>query len=104
MLENLTVDRKAQQIIVQRLWPTMLFLVIMTIVSGCMGYWWTGRFTNEIHGIVGFYIWLLACILILIYGCVALYKDTQIQTAKPKKEKAIKKQRVAKKAGETHSG
>ena len=82
MFENFNLDPETKKQIVQRLWPTMLFLVVMSITTGSFAYFWTSSFKNQIHSIIGFYAWFAACILALIYGCLMFYKDGEIQTAK----------------------
>ncbi|OPA18220.1 hypothetical protein [Bacillus cereus] len=80
MINNIQLDPKTQQIIAQRLWPTMLFLVVMSLSTGLAGYWWTASFKNQIHSIIAFYVWFFACLIVLLYGCIAFYKDAKLQT------------------------
>jgi hypothetical protein len=82
MMFNLNhVDPNNVKVIVQRLWPTMLFLVVMTVVTNWLAQSWVSNFENEIHSIISFYFWFFSCLVVTIYGVIAFYKDAKIQTA-----------------------
>ncbi|MDA1797570.1 hypothetical protein [Bacillus cereus group sp. BY8-1LC] len=106
MIDPINVNAKTQREIVKRLFPSMLFLIIMTIVSGYMGRSWSKDFTNEVHGIVAFYGWFIGCLIMCFFGCFSLYKDSQINEKKPKGKKRSQPKRsdVSRSTDEAQSG
>ncbi|TKA02505.1 hypothetical protein FA950_20770 [Bacillus thuringiensis] len=77
------LDDETKHIIAKRLTPIMLFILCMSGGSGFAGYWWTSSLSNEIHSIIAFYTWFIACIVAMIFGVVVLVKDSKIRVANP---------------------
>lgn len=68
--------------IAKQLWPTMLFLVVMSAIVGLGSYWWTTSIGEPISRLISFWIWYIATLVITAYGIYAFFIDIRIQSAK----------------------
>lgn len=69
---------KPATVVAQRLWPTMLFLVVMTLIALFGGRWWTNSIGIPWIGEVSYFIWFAGVIVVLLYGVWAFSVDIRI--------------------------
>lgn len=81
-------DSKVAQTIAIQLWPTMLFLVVMSIVSLVGAKWWTSDLDNQLHLAISFWAWFIAMLIITGFGVYVFFLDARIQLQKHNTKKA----------------
>lgn len=79
-LESPTINTVAKQ-----LWPTMLFLVVMSLISLFGAHWWTnGSPTNSL---IAFWFWFVSNTVVTGFGIHALFLDARIHAAAKREKK-----------------
>jgi len=68
--------------IAKQLWPTMLFLVVMSLITLFGSYWWTSSIGDKTSAIIAFWMWFISNTVVTGYGVYAFITDTRIQAAK----------------------
>lgn len=61
--------------ILGKLWPTMLFAIIIMIIIGVGGYLYGTALKDEIHLIIAMYVWLFASCIIYLGSVVLFFID-----------------------------
>lgn len=69
--------------IAKALWPTMLFIVVMSLLILWGAHWWTSSL-SKVNSTISFWIWFLCSIGAMIYGVWAFIKDTSIRLERTK--------------------
>jgi hypothetical protein len=67
------------KIIFKRLWPTMIFLVVMSLIT-CGAIYLFNR-NNEVSKLVAFWIWFIVQIVVTSFGLKAFMADARILSA-----------------------
>lgn len=73
------LDSETSKILVSRLWPTMLFLIVMSFIT-MAGI----RIFNEKYSVsmyIGFWVWLLTQTVVTAFGLHGLFTDVRILNA-----------------------
>lgn len=68
--------------IAKQLWPTMLFLVVMSLITLFGSYWWTSSLGDKTSAIIAFWLWFVSNTVVTGYGVHAFITDTRIHAAK----------------------
>lgn len=80
IVKNLA-DSKAATTIAKQLWPTMLFLVVMSILTFFGSWLWTKEIGNPIVVVIGYLVWLLTNTVVSAFGIHGLFMDIRIYSA-----------------------
>lgn len=79
-LTNNVLNSKAATTIAKRLWPTMLFLVVMSLISLFGAQWWTSKL-DKINMTIAFWFWFVSITAMVGFGIYAFFLDARIQFA-----------------------
>ena len=75
-------DSKVATTVAKQLWSTMLFLVVMSLIS-LFGTKWLSSSIDPISMIISYWMWFIAMIIITGFGLYAFVLDARIQTTNP---------------------
>lgn len=66
--------------VAKKLWPTMLFLVVMSIIALLGAKWWSSSL-DPISITISYWMWFIAMMTITAYGLYVFVLDARIQIA-----------------------
>lgn len=82
MITEDVLNSPTTQTIAKRLWPTMLFIVVMSVISSIGLYVFKGNLSqNSIT--FAFFSWYIAMILITCFGAYLLLLDARVKFHRP---------------------
>jgi uncharacterized Tic20 family protein len=84
-IANSVSNSKVATTIAKQLWPSMLFLVIMSLITLCGSKWLLTGIEEPLIIIIAFWIWFVAMLIITGFGVYVFILDARIQFAKAKK-------------------
>lgn len=80
--QNLTAlaNSEVATTVAKKLWPTMLFLVVMSIIALLGAKWWSSSL-DKISITISYWMWFIAMMTITGYGLYVFVLDARIQIA-----------------------
>jgi len=73
---------KVVETVAKQLWPTMLFLVVMSIISLVGSRWWGANLESQIHMVLSYWLWFVSMMVITGFGVYVFQLDARIQLHK----------------------
>lgn len=71
--------------VAKQLWPTMLFLVCMSLISLFGGKWWSSSL-DPVSITLSYWLWFAAMLIITAYGVFVFFLDARINLTRSQPE------------------
>lgn len=81
-LAQATANSKVLESAVKHLWPSMLFLVCMSLISLFGGKWWLSSLDSQNSQLIAFWLWFCSVLIVTGFATMIFVQDARIQFAK----------------------
>jgi hypothetical protein len=71
------------RVVITHLWSTMIFILVMTVVTGTGGYLWTAQLHSRLSGLISYWIWFVCTTVVTGFAVWAFVMDARIKMAQP---------------------
>lgn len=78
-------------VVITHLWSTMVFILVMTVVTFTGGYIWTAELHSRLSGLISYWIWFVCTTIVTGFAVWAFVMDARIKMAHRQHRKSTRR-------------